>query len=152
MTGRDSALDALDVEVGAIIRRAKRRIRAMAAAVHPDLGAGNFLALGFIHDFGPLRAMDLVEKFGVDKAAVSRQIQHMVDLGLVRRDADPDDRRAHLLAATPEGSARLSQVRRDRRRELDRSLADWDEDRLAGLVAALQDYNASVEMTELTQA
>ena len=50
----------------------------------------------------------------MDKGAVSRQVQHLVDLGLVDRQPDPDDGRATLLAASADGAvARLADVSRD---------------------------------------
>ena len=43
----------------------------------------------------------------MDKGGVSRQVQPLVDLGLVERRPDAEDRRAILLDATTEGRERL---------------------------------------------
>lgn len=152
MNQRAEQLDALDAEVVRIVHRAKRRIREMTAAVHPDLAPGGYLMLGHIHDHGPVRATSLVEAFDADKAAVSRHIQHLVELGLLARSADPDDGRAYLLSITEEGARRILAVRGRRRAELDASLGEWQSQELEALVAQLRHYNDSMEPQHLAPA
>ncbi len=65
-----------------------------------------------LNDTGPRRASDLVELFSVDKGAVSRQVQALLELGLIERSPDPDDRRAAILAITDEGLASPGHDRR----------------------------------------
>ncbi len=152
MNQRAEVLDALDAEVVRIVHRAKRRIRDMAAAVHPDLDPGGYLMLGRVHDHGPVRASSLAEAFDADKAAVSRQIQHLVELGLLTRVDDPNDGRAHLLSTTSEGADRILAVRRARRAELDQTLGDWQGHELEELVAQLSHYNDSMDPQPLAQS
>ena len=52
-----------------------------------------------------MRASAIAEAFGIDKGAISRQVQHLVDLGLVDRTPDPADGRADLLAASDDAAA-----------------------------------------------
>ena len=42
-------------------------------------------------------------RLGLDKSTVSRQVSHLVDLGLVDRAADPVDGRAQVLTPSAEG-------------------------------------------------
>ena len=52
---------------------------------------------------GPMRGRTSPRPSAMDKGGVSRQVQALVDLGLVERRPDPEDRRAILLDATDEG-------------------------------------------------
>ena len=81
-----------------------------ARAVHDDLQPASYLMLSWLADEGPVRASSMVENFHIDKGAVSRQIQHLVDLGLVERTPDPDDGRATLVAASDDAVRRLADV------------------------------------------
>ena len=134
----------LEAEVGVLIRRVRRVIGERARAVHADLQPSSYLLLAYVDESGPARASALADSFGIDKGAISRQVQHLVDLGLVERTPDPEDGRALLVAATAEASARLAEVSRHRRKRLDERLGDWDDADLAAFVAALQRYNQTL--------
>lgn len=144
--GRADLLAGLETEVGVLIRRVKRVIGERARIVHPDLAASSYLLLTFLAEQGPVRSSVLSEHFGVDKGAISRQVQHLDDLGLVERRADPVDGRAWLLAATDEAIGRLEAVTQERRRFLDARLGEWGDADLEAFVAALGRYNRALEV------
>lgn len=135
---------ALEHEVGVLIQRVRRAIIERARAVHPDLQKMSYLMLAHLAESGPQRSSALAETFGVDKAVVSRQVQHLADLALVERTPDPDDGRAMLLSASEEGRRRLGEVRKQRRQRLDERLEDWSDADLASLVDALGRYNRTL--------
>lgn len=155
MTGRDleatvarsrtDLLVGLETEVGVLIRRVKRVIAERAAIVHPELAAASYLLLTFLAEQGPVRASVLVDRFHVDKGAISRQVQHLEELGLVERHPDPEDGRASLLGANAEARRRLEAVTAERRRFLDGRLGDWDDTDLEAFVVALGRYNRALE-------
>jgi len=62
----------------------------------------------------PRRVSDLADKVYADISTVSRQVTHLVGLGLIERLPDPEDGRAHLLTLTPAGIALLTTLRQDR--------------------------------------
>ena len=105
-TPRAADLRRVEAEVGILIRRVKRVLGERARLLHPDLHPATFFLLNHIVERAPIRAADLVGAFGMDKGGVSRQVQHLVDLGLVDRRPDPEDRRASLLAPTEEATRR----------------------------------------------
>lgn len=70
--------------------------------------------LGRISTCGPCHPSDLAEFYGVDNSTVTPKLQRLEAEGLIRREADPEDRRAVLLAATPAGHRLLSKLRRAR--------------------------------------
>ncbi|MGI9528548.1 MAG: MarR family winged helix-turn-helix transcriptional regulator [Acidimicrobiia bacterium] len=54
---------------------------------------------------GKLRGVDLCDQLHKSPSHVSRVIDRAEAAGLVRREPDPNDRRAHLIAATPAGES-----------------------------------------------
>ncbi len=141
MTTRNDRLAALESEIGVVIHRVRRVLAERARAVHPELTTASYLLLGHLVKHGALRSSALVETFGVDKGAVSRQVQQLVDLGLAERRRDPDDGRAQLVTATPTALAATAEVSAQRRKLLADRLRDWTEDDLAQLVERLGRYN-----------
>jgi DNA-binding MarR family transcriptional regulator len=85
------------------------------------------------------------ERFNVDKGAISRQVQHLCDLGLLEREPDPLDGRAMLISASADAILRMEAVDRDRRRWLEEQLREWSEDDLRGFVSALARYNVALD-------
>ena len=108
----DETMRALEHEMGVLVRRIRRMIAERARMVHPDLSPVAYSMLMALNDSGPRRASDLVDMFSIDKGAVSRQVGSLLDLGLIERSPDPEDRRAAILAITEEGSRRLATHRR----------------------------------------
>ncbi len=142
---RAEELRRLEQEVGVLIRRVKRVIGERSRAVHPELQPASYLMLSYLAAEGAQRSSVLSERFGVDKGAISRQVQHLTELGLVERTPDPDDGRAALVSASPDAVHRLEAVERDRRRWLDERLSEWSEDDLRDFVSALARYNATLD-------
>jgi DNA-binding MarR family transcriptional regulator len=142
---RTDELGRLEQEVGVLIRRVKRVIGERARAVHEELQPASYLMLSFLVSSGPQRSSVLSDRFGVDKGAISRQVQHLVDLGLVDREPDPLDGRAVLVSASADAVLRMEAIARDRRQWLDERLGDWSEDDLRQFVTGLSRYNAALE-------
>jgi DNA-binding MarR family transcriptional regulator len=142
---RADELGRLEQEVGVLIRRVKRVIGERARAVHPDLQPASYLMLSHLVSSGPQRSSVLSERFGVDKGAISRQVQHLCELGLLERTPDPEDGRATLVSASPDAVHRMEALNRDRRRWLDEQLAEWSEDDLRQFVTGLARYNEALD-------
>ncbi len=142
---RIDLLRGLEQEVGVMIRRIRRVIRQRAHAVHPELPAASYLMLSWLLSHGPQRSSAMAEAFGIDKGAISRQLQHLVDLDLVDRSPDPDDGRATLVSAATAAVDRMSAVAAERRRWLDERLGDWSEEDLTSFVELLGRYNAALD-------
>jgi DNA-binding MarR family transcriptional regulator len=95
---------------------------------------------------GPRRAGTLAEAVHSDPSTISRQVAHLVRLGLVERTADPEDGRATLLAATDEGQRVFEENRRVRIERIAEMLEHWeaaDQRKLADLLARFtSDYES----------
>jgi len=135
----------LEEQVGVLIRRVRRVIAVRAHQVHPELQPSSYLMLGWLRTHGPVRASEMADAFGIDKGAISRQVQHLVDIELVDRTPDPEDRRAHLVEVTEDGVRRLDEVTEARRAFLDERLGDLADGDLADFVRLLSRYNEALE-------
>lgn len=142
---RARAVGQVEVEVQVLARRLRRVLHQRAAALGTGTSPLGYLALGRLVSHGPARQVDLVGVLGVEKGAVSRLVTHLEELGLVERRADPDDRRAWLVAATPEAERRLAEVDAERRRRYRARLADVSTADLVQLASLLGRYNAAVD-------
>ena len=134
----------IESEVATLIRRVKRVMGERAREVHPDLHPMTFFILTHLAKEGPLRGADLSDAFGMDTGGVSRQVQALVDLGLVERMPNPEDRRAILLDATAEGRQRLETMIRSRSDRFDQRLSAWSDEELAGFSNQLAAYNRAL--------
>jgi DNA-binding MarR family transcriptional regulator len=141
----EETLRALEHEVGVLVRRVRRALADRARLIHPDLSAVSYSMLGALQSNGPQRASDLVDLFSIDKGAVSRHVQVLLEHGLVERQPDPEDRRAAIISLSAEGRRRMEEVQQVRREKWQAALGDWDEDDLAQFVQGLVHYNSSLE-------
>lgn len=144
MTSRAESLRAIEREVGVLLRRVRRVLGDRARATHPDLQPAAYLLLVRLDEAGPSRASAIVEELGIDKAAVSRHLRQLADLGLLERSPDPDDRRATLLAVTPTAHRRLAEVAAARSDRFDARLRDWSATDLADFAGRLARYNEAL--------
>ena len=142
---RIDAVRAIEDEIVVLVRRLKRAIAERAHAIHRDLQGASYILLGWLAENGPVRASAIVEVFGTDKGSLSRQLQHLEELGLVERTPDPADGRATLVSTTEEAVRRLVDVDTQRRAALDQGLADWSVAELGEFARQLGRNNASLE-------
>ncbi|MBY0689258.1 MarR family winged helix-turn-helix transcriptional regulator [Microbacterium marinilacus] len=79
----------------------------------------------------------LADALGVDQPRASRLVQAAVEMGLVRREADPEDARRTLVALTDEGCAIVGRSRGARIDAVVRALEGFDDAERAQLAALL---------------
>ena len=132
----------VETQLGTLLRRTRTFVAASAADVHPELGITSYSMLSRLLDAGPMRASELVEIFGTDKATISRQAAHLEKIGLVAREPDPTDRRAQTITVTVEGRRRMQAARRRNRRRLRAGLSEWDPADVRELGRLLEKFNS----------
>jgi DNA-binding MarR family transcriptional regulator len=142
---RIEALVRLESELGVFLRRGKRAMSARGRMLHPDLPPGGYMLLTWLAEHGPVRASALVDGLGIDKGAVSRMVQTIIDLGLLERHPDPEDGRASLVSVTAKAREGLDRVARERRVRFNDRLADWSPDEIDQLSGMLSRYNEALE-------
>jgi DNA-binding MarR family transcriptional regulator len=119
-------------EIGSQLVRLVRlleRVQAQYQAEHPDaVDRATYLLLVHLAKDGARRAGALAEAVHSDPSTVSRQVAHLVQLGLVERVADPADGRATLLVATDEGRRVFDENRQLRNRGIASLMSEWSDD------------------------
>lgn len=126
----DDAIESVEREFGSLFVRLRTRMRMQAQELHPQIQPAGYLMLTTLARSGPMHAGALAEVLYADKSLVSRQASQLEQLGLLRREVDPADRRATYFAVTEEAERRLAELVERNRRELRAGLADWDVDEL----------------------
>jgi DNA-binding MarR family transcriptional regulator len=137
--------DAVEHQLGVLLRRARSLSLSMMRQVHHELDPDAYGLLIGLYDCAPVRPSELAAYLGVGKATISRQVRVLEDLGLVERRPDPGDGRAHLLALTGEGQRRLDTVRAARRERFNALLGTWPEEDVRVLATMLARFNGLVE-------
>ncbi|MFI9642226.1 MarR family winged helix-turn-helix transcriptional regulator [Micromonospora sp. NPDC051925] len=115
----------LEHELAALLRRGRALSLEIAREVHPNLEPNAYGLLLWLRRSGSTRLTDLAVLLGIGKGTLSRQIQGLETLGLVRRDPDPADRRAAQLRLTEEGTRRFDAARSARMEQISRSMEKW---------------------------
>lgn len=142
---RAEALEGIEHELRTIVRHSKRLVADRAAQIHPEVLPASYYLLAWLGEHGPARGTALACEFGVDKAAISRHVRHLFDLGLVERAPDPEDGRAHLIALTPKAAAMVSSAVAERRATWGTLLGEWSVDDLATLNRLLGRLNETLD-------
>lgn len=145
MTGKADLLRAIETEVVAMLRRARRATTDRARLIDPALATVGYQVLVALRENPGLPQSALVDKLDMDKGAVSRQVHLLSDLGLVDKHADPEDRRACLVSLSEEGERRMCDLERERRSAYVARFDDWTPDELTVLAEQLAKYNRTLE-------
>lgn len=108
----------------------KRDTRAqLYARLTEGLGAAvdatTYPVLSGLDRTGPRSAADLAGEIGLDRSGVTRRATRLEEAGLLRREPDPHDRRATLLALTDDGRRVVDTTRRRLASHIEESLASW---------------------------
>ncbi|MFC0509023.1 MarR family winged helix-turn-helix transcriptional regulator [Micromonospora costi] len=91
-------------------------------------------------------ARELAARTRLDPSTVSRAVASLVTEGLVERRPDPADKRAHVLALTPDGRKTLTDTHAWYAGLLERALAGWTPDEVAAFSAGLNRFTRDIEV------
>ncbi len=119
-----------------------RRLRHEFAArlVDDDVTPSQARALGVVARHEPLRLSSLAEHLRIAPRSATEVVDALEQRGVVRREADPADRRATLIRLTAEGArvrGRIGAARRRAGDDLLGVLSDVERDALVGLLSRL---------------
>lgn len=113
----------------------RRVLRAFA------LTTSQYALLGLLDSDAGKRLTDLSAQLLFDKSTITRIVDRLEQADLVRRIADPDDRRAQRVVLTPGGNALRTQVRIAHEHSLERrlsALTPTEQQQLGALLAKLR--------------
>lgn len=145
MSERARAFEEIGAELRVLGRRFKTVVADRAAEVHPQLQPASYYILTFLVENGPTRGSALACQFHIDKGAISRQLQHLVDLGLAERAADPEDGRAQLVSATAKAVSLIDSAQVEQTLKWQRGLSDWTVEELHSFAVQLGRFNNDLE-------
>lgn len=135
----------VEEELAAILLRARQMLLLRAKAIHPDLQDPGYRLLALVVRTEPQQQGALAEQLRLDKATISRLVQHLEGLGLVTRTQDPSDGRAQLVSTTKAAREKWSSSGDVLRKGLHRHLNEWDESELKTFGALLHKLNQSID-------
>jgi DNA-binding MarR family transcriptional regulator len=125
-----------------VINRLARQMRSQGPA---DLSPSLASALVTIELRGPIALGQLAVHERVTPPSVTRMAAMLEERGLVRREADPADRRIAYMSLTPEGKRTVQRTRTRKTAFLARRLRRLDEAEVAALRVALPLLEALLE-------
>lgn len=111
---------------------------ALIATAGIDLDRALFPLLVRIERRGPLGIVELAELAGRDYTTVSRQVAKLETLGLVQREASPEDRRVRAAAITAEGKKMTDALDAARQKLVSGLLSHWEKEDVATLAHLLR--------------
>jgi DNA-binding MarR family transcriptional regulator len=134
-----------------LTRRIAEDVRALRQTRHVPITRGSQgLILHLLPEDGA-RPTELADGRWISKQAIGQRVRELIDLGLVRTDPDPTDRRAVIVRRTPAGDRVAAHLRRAIA-DLERSWArQVGEDRYATFRAVLDELGADHAPTLLHQ-
>jgi DNA-binding MarR family transcriptional regulator len=91
---------------------------------------------------------DLANVLKLDKSAVSRAVEELVQKGFVVREPSKADRRCVVLTLTQEGEARFNKIENDMYKKFKKVFARIPKDKQGQVLEALQIYNEACEKEE----
>jgi DNA-binding MarR family transcriptional regulator len=121
----DDALQQVEHQLSLLWRRARSISHQLSRQVHPDMEPAAYGLLTIIRREGTIRLTDLASCVGVGKPSVSRQIAFLESIGLVYKEADPQDGRAQSIRLTEMGEEKMHQVQDARRQAFRERLGTW---------------------------
>ena len=125
--------------------------RELARHALAELGSQGFVALAVVATYGPVRVSDVAHRLNVDLSVASRQLAALAAAGHVRRDSDPDDRRAHRHTITEAGRQALEVSHHRMVEAFGAALQDWEEGDIDALSHGLErlrmDFTSACETT-----
>ncbi|OLR90930.1 MarR family winged helix-turn-helix transcriptional regulator [Actinokineospora bangkokensis] len=137
--------DQLGLQLVRFLRLSHHAKQHIMAGAKPAIERSNYALLATLVKLGPLRATALADALRSDPSTVSRQVSALVGQGLVRREPDPEDGRACVLAPTDEGSEVFRANHEHRTRLLAELLDGWSTTDQQALVRLLTRLNTEFE-------
>ena len=152
-TGADVPIEQITAFINYVSRLAtstevRRRI---AEAAERLVTPSELDALRVVGAAGPMTFTGLAETLELDRTTISRTAGRLLELGLLRRETDRDDKRKAWLEVTPAGHSMLDQMQTVSKHYYKIATSEWTEDErsdLGRMLERLQDCLARLDFDE----
>ena len=94
---------------------------------------------------GKLRLTELAGRLGIGPSSASEIVERLVELALLSRTDDPDDRRQVVITTTPSAVALLERFRELNQRQMRELLGRLDADELAVVDQSLEIFHRAID-------
>lgn len=142
MPDRETHITDIITEFGEIFAFARTRWARFAEEVEPELRGVSLMMLHLIARKGPVSATSIGQLLDMDKAMVSRHLSRLRDLGFVRAEESPEDRRVQLLTISDQGQQLLDRLHEQSAASYRDRFDGWSDDDLARLRHGLHRFNS----------
>lgn len=112
-----------------------------ASRFDSSLQPAAFLIVRWLFSFGPTSATVLSESTAMDRSSVSRLVNQLKNLGYVKSEQSPSDRRGVLLSLTEFGQQRTMAALKEKESVFYERIAKWDDSKLEKFIELLTDFN-----------
>lgn len=119
----------------------KRDMPRLAGFDHPV----GLVPLAVVNRLAPARVKDVARELHVDFSVASRQVSALAAAGYIRREPDPEDRRAQLVSPTEAGTAALERAHERIVGVFAAALDEWSDEAIESLTSALTRLRADYE-------
>ncbi|MER8025048.1 MarR family winged helix-turn-helix transcriptional regulator [Glutamicibacter protophormiae] len=125
----------------AVISRTKREV---AARMEHRLTPAALPVLGLIMRSKRISQSEICDRLLIDKAALSRMVAKLEELGLVTREVDPEDRRVSQLLPTDLAVTRWREWLHSWRMDLRARMEQWSDEDLGALTSLIGRLNLDI--------
>jgi DNA-binding MarR family transcriptional regulator len=122
--------------------------RRVAGAAERLVTPAESAALRAVADTGPVTFKGLAEHLELDQTTISRTANRLLEIGLVARATDPDDRRKSWLTVTPDGDDMLHRLQHVATQWYEVAISDWTPDEQRALGDALARFRHDLQRLE----
>jgi DNA-binding MarR family transcriptional regulator len=136
------AVAVIELELMKLVRHLETFGRRCSLYVQVD--RAGYLAMRMLEALGPVNTNTLAHALCLDASTVTRQVTALEGQGFVERRANPADLRSSTIALTSQGRESMRAVERERRRNIEALVSDWDCVQQIDLGIALTRLNASL--------
>jgi DNA-binding MarR family transcriptional regulator len=143
---RRAHVAALYEELSLLVRRSQE----FSGEIHPGLSLVDYTLLTRIAANPGTRSADLAALFGLDKSTLSRQVNVLVERGLVERTGERPGKRGVVLELTNNGSHAVATAVDDVRAALNGWLEGWSDREIGDFAAMVARLNKRVRIDPIT--
>lgn len=122
--------------------------RRVAGAAERWVTPAESAALRAIADAGPVTFKGLAEHLELDQTTISRTANRLLEVGLVARETDPDDRRKSWLTITADGDEMLHRLQHVATQWYEVAISQWTADEQRTLADALARFRRDLQRLE----